>query len=71
LFKPVQTLHQPCRYAKGSTSDQCSVETRDTDINGKEIGAQAESAWLRVVPWSFYKLLKYVQDRWGGGFERF
>jgi hypothetical protein len=54
-----------CRYAKGSTTDQCSVETRDKDINGKEIGAQAESAWLRVVPWSFYKLLKYVQDRYG------
>jgi hypothetical protein len=54
-----------CRYAKGSTTDQCSVETRDKDINGKEIGAQAESVWLRVVPWSFYKLLKYVQDRCG------
>lgn len=52
-----------CRYAKGSTSDKCSVETREYDVNGKPIGPLAESVWLRVVPWSFYKLLKYVDDR--------
>eukprot|EP00882_Tetradesmus_deserticola_P021744 GHRQ01023541.1.p1 GENE.GHRQ01023541.1~~GHRQ01023541.1.p1 ORF type:complete len:292 (+),score=51.76 GHRQ01023541.1:234-1109(+) len=53
-----------CRYVKGSPNDTCSVETRDRDVNGTEIGAQAESSWLRVVPWSFYKLLKYVQKRY-------
>lgn len=52
-----------CRYAKGSTNDKCAVETREQDRNGKDIGPLAESVWLRVVPWSFYKLLKYVQNR--------
>jgi hypothetical protein len=54
---------EPCRYAKGFANDKCAVETREQDINGKDIGALAESSWLRVVPWSFYKLLTYVQKR--------
>jgi len=52
-----------CRYAKGDAADQCAVYSTDKDADGKEIGAQAESYWLRVVPWAFYKLLKYVDDR--------
>ncbi|WIA44472.1 hypothetical protein OEZ86_007218 [Tetradesmus obliquus] len=52
------------KFAKGSTTDKCSVETREQDVNGKDIGPLAESSWLRVVPWSFYKLLKYVQSRY-------
>lgn len=53
----------PCRFAKGNAEDQCAVYSTDKDPNGVEIGAQAESYWLRVVPWAFYKLLKYVDDR--------
>uniref|UniRef100_A0A383WHZ0 beta-glucosidase n=1 Tax=Tetradesmus obliquus TaxID=3088 RepID=A0A383WHZ0_TETOB len=52
------------KFAKGSATDKCSVETREQDVNGKDIGPLAESSWLRVVPWSFYKLLKYVQSRY-------
>lgn len=52
-----------CRFAKGNDQDACAVYSTDKDVNGVEIGAQAESYWLRVVPWAFYKLLKYVDDR--------
>lgn len=52
-----------CRYAKGDEKDACAVHSTDKDPAGVEIGAQAESYWLRVVPWAFYKLLKYVDDR--------
>lgn len=51
------------KYAKGSADDKCAVFSTDRDANGVEIGAQAESFWLRVVPWAFYKLLKYVDNR--------
>ena len=53
-----------CRYAKGYPNDPCAYGTEDHDANGKEIGAQAESTWLRVVPWSLYKVLKYVDKRY-------
>jgi hypothetical protein len=53
----------PSRFAKGNDQDACAVYSTDKDANGVEIGAQAESYWLRVVPWAFYKLLKYVDDR--------
>lgn len=56
-------LWPACRYAKGNPDDKCAVYSTDVDPNGVEIGAQAESYWLRVVPWAFYKLLKYVDDR--------
>lgn len=39
------------------------MHSTDKDPAGVEIGEQAESYWLRVVPWAFYKLLKYVDDR--------
>lgn len=53
----------PCRFAKGDTADQCAVYSTDVGSDGVAIGPQAESYWLRVVPWAFYKLLKYVDDR--------
>lgn len=53
-----------CRYAKGYQGDPCAYGTEDHDVNGKEIGPQAESTWLRVVPWSLYKVLKYVDKRY-------
>lgn len=52
------------RYAKGDANDSCAVTTVEQDINGKDIGPLAESVWLRVVPWSIYKLLSYVNTRW-------
>lgn len=51
------------RFAKGSAADKCVVDTVEQDANGKDIGPLAESVWLRVVPWSIYKLLKYANDR--------
>jgi hypothetical protein len=39
------------------------IKQTQQDEAGREIGAQAESYWLRVVPWAFYKLLKYVDAR--------
>lgn len=58
------TCPSPPRYARGDAADQCVAYSTDKDINGVEIGAQAESYWLRVVPWGFYKLLKYVDERY-------
>lgn len=40
------------------------MHSTDKGADGREIGAQAESYWLRVVPWAFYKLLKYVDTRY-------
>jgi hypothetical protein len=54
-------LHR--RLAKGDANDKCAVYATDKDANGVDIGPQAESYWLKVVPWAFYKLLKYVDDR--------
>eukprot|EP00008_Paramoeba_atlantica_P013125 CAMPEP_0201476092 /NCGR_PEP_ID=MMETSP0151_2-20130828/1377_1 /ASSEMBLY_ACC=CAM_ASM_000257 /TAXON_ID=200890 /ORGANISM="Paramoeba atlantica, Strain 621/1 / CCAP 1560/9" /LENGTH=497 /DNA_ID=CAMNT_0047856373 /DNA_START=96 /DNA_END=1589 /DNA_ORIENTATION=+ len=41
------------------------VETTFVDLNGTEIGPQADSSWLHVVPWGFRKLLNYVHTRYG------
>eukprot|EP00878_Enallax_costatus_P009751 GHUV01010184.1.p1 GENE.GHUV01010184.1~~GHUV01010184.1.p1 ORF type:complete len:541 (+),score=93.23 GHUV01010184.1:583-2205(+) len=52
------------KYAKGSKDGACVVDTKEYDVDGNPIGPLAESVWLRVVPWAFYKLLKYVDDRY-------
>jgi len=53
------------RFAKGDANDTCAVTPVEQDVSGKDIGPLAESVWLRVVPWSIYKLLSYVNTRWG------
>jgi len=35
------------------------------DKEGEPIGAQAQSHWLKVVPWGLYKLLKYTKAQYG------
>ena len=34
------------------------------DRHGNPIGPDAESAWLHVAPWGFYKLLKWMKARY-------
>eukprot|EP00879_Flechtneria_rotunda_P008056 GHRR01008439.1.p1 GENE.GHRR01008439.1~~GHRR01008439.1.p1 ORF type:complete len:521 (+),score=119.18 GHRR01008439.1:997-2559(+) len=52
------------KYAAGNPNDTCSVEPREQDQYGRDIGPLAESGWLRVVPWGIYKMMKYVDQRY-------
>ncbi len=47
----------------GWYDDQCIYESK-YDMNGDIIGVQAESPWLNVVPWGFYKMLLWIQNRY-------
>ncbi|KAL0039349.1 hypothetical protein WJX79_004246 [Trebouxia sp. C0005] len=41
-----------------------SASVQHTERNGKEIGPQADSEWLRVVPWGLRKLLVWIDQRY-------
>jgi len=49
----------------GWSSDRYCNDTV-TDINGKEIGPQADSSWLRSVPWAFTKILIWINQTYPG-----
>jgi beta-glucosidase len=38
--------------------------TTQKHLNGTLIGIQGHPDWLKIVPWGFYKLLKYVHNRY-------
>lgn len=48
----------------GWTEDMCAVET-NFDLTGRPVGVRAESTWLYVVPWGFYKVLRWNAERYG------
>lgn len=54
--------HDPAS-AVGYTASQVHPTT------GAPIGAQAQSKWLRVVPWGLHKLLRHIESRYGPGLE--
>jgi beta-glucosidase len=39
-----------------------------TDVNGKPPGEQAQSYWLYNAPWSIYKMLTYIKNRYDNPF---
>jgi beta-glucosidase len=45
-------------------SDDIGVNESNYNTTGYLIGPQGDSAWLHVVPWGFYKLLKWVKNRY-------
>lgn len=47
----------------GWADDQLNYETK-YDVHGEIIGPQAQSSWLNVVPWGFYNLLMWVNERY-------
>lgn len=47
----------------GWIDDQRNVESKYSEF-GALIGPQAASPWLNVVPWGFYKVLRWVNDRY-------
>jgi len=53
----------------GWGSDQHNFESK-VDIYGREIGPQAASSWLNVVPWGIYKVLKWNYDRYSDEYYR-
>jgi beta-glucosidase len=61
----IKQLERDFRRNGGSGwyDDQCTYETKYA-LDGTIIGVQAESPWLNVVPWGFYKLLKWVDNRY-------
>lgn len=49
--------------SNGWGDDQMTVETKYSQY-GLLIGPQAASSWLNVVPWGFYKMLKWNNQRY-------
>lgn len=47
----------------GWADDQCNYETK-YDVHGELVGPQGESTWLNKVPWGFYKMLTWIQQRY-------
>lgn len=41
----------------------CDYTETQVDVNGKLIGDQAESDWLKVTPWGFRLMLNWVNNR--------
>ena len=60
-FNMTETLHG-MRFG-GWDADQKNFESKYKP-NGELIGPQADSVWLNMVPWGFYKLLKWVDSRY-------
>lgn len=50
---------------QGAMGLQGAVDYTETqvDLNGKLIGDQAESDWLKVTPWGFRLMLNWVNNR--------
>ncbi|KAK9917352.1 hypothetical protein WJX75_003452 [Coccomyxa subellipsoidea] len=42
----------------------CDYTETQVDVNGKLIGDQAESDWLKVTPWGFRLMLNWVNNRY-------
>ena len=63
--------HYSTAYTSASTHKTCDgwqddrmVNTTFFALNGTAIGPAADVTWLRVVPWGFRELLKYVHKRY-------
>lgn len=55
--------HDSTNTVDGWGSDQRTFESK-VDINGEEIGPQAASSWLNVVPWGILKVLRWNYSRY-------
>jgi beta-glucosidase len=55
--------HYTSNYVYHQGDNEWGVTATGTD--GKMIGEQADSSWLKVVPWGFKKLLLWVAERYG------
>jgi beta-glucosidase len=59
------TTHIPVPSPSSGWYDDMGVNETVYDRSGRLIGPQGDSTWLHVVPWGFYKLLKWVKNRYG------
>jgi beta-glucosidase len=58
----VTAAEESMRYG-GWADDQLNFETK-YDVEGNLIGPQAQSPWLNVVPWGFYKVIMWTHNRY-------
>jgi beta-glucosidase len=54
--------HSPIKWG-GWNDDQLTVESK-YDSSCVLIGEQADSPWLNVVPWGFYRVIMWLHDRY-------
>lgn len=58
----ITSVEESMRFG-GWADDQLNYETK-YDVYGNLIGPQAQSPWLNLVPWGFYKTIMWVHERY-------